>query len=79
MQSSSSSPPPKGALPGFLGATEIIDHLQLYERLEAGKGDAADAKALLRARLTDINGDRVTNDGAKLVLGHRYPRCPRFQ
>jgi hypothetical protein len=46
--------PPKGALPGFLGATEIIDHLQLYERLEAGEGDAVDAKALLRARLTDI-------------------------
>ena len=46
--------PSKGALPGFLGATEIIDHLQLYERLEAGEGDAVDAKGLLRARLTDI-------------------------
>ena len=46
--------PPKGPVPGFLGATEIIDHVQLYHRLEAGEGDAVDAKALLRARLTDI-------------------------
>ena len=46
--------PAKGALPGFLEATEIIDHLELYKRLEAGEGDAVDAKALLRARLVDI-------------------------
>ena len=44
----------KGAVPGFLGATEIIDHVELYERLEAGEGDAADTQALLRARLVDI-------------------------
>jgi hypothetical protein len=46
--------PAKGAVPGFMGATEIIDHLKLYERLEAGKGDAVDTRALLRARLADI-------------------------
>jgi hypothetical protein len=46
--------PTKGNVPGFLGATEIIDHAALYERLEAGAGDAVDTQALLRARLVDI-------------------------
>jgi hypothetical protein len=46
--------PAEGAVPGFLGATELIDHMKLYERLEAGEGDAVDAQALLRARLVDI-------------------------
>ncbi len=40
--------------PGFLGITEIIDHLELYKRLEAGTGDRVDTRALLRARLVDI-------------------------
>ena len=46
--------PAKGAVPGFLGATEIIDHLALYGRLESAGVKAIDARALLRARLTDI-------------------------
>jgi hypothetical protein len=46
--------PPKGAVPGFRGATEIIDHVELYRRLRAGEGDAVDAQALLKARLVDI-------------------------
>jgi hypothetical protein len=41
-------------VPGSLGATEIVDHLELYNRLEAGEGAAVDAAALLRARLTDL-------------------------
>ena len=36
------------------GATEIIDHAELYKRLQAGDGDAIDAQALLKARLVDI-------------------------
>ena len=40
--------------PGFRGATEIIDHLEMYKRLQAGRGDAIDARALLKARLADI-------------------------
>jgi hypothetical protein len=39
--------------PGFLGITEIIDHLELYRRLQAGT-DQADVRALLKARLLDI-------------------------
>jgi hypothetical protein len=44
----------KDGVPGFLGATALIDHLELYKRLEAGEGDQADTQALLRARLVDI-------------------------
>ncbi len=44
----------KGALAGFMDATEIVDHKELYRRLEAGNGDAVDTQALLRARLVDI-------------------------
>jgi len=40
--------------PGFLGITEIIDHIELYRRLEAGEGDRADEQALLKARLVDL-------------------------
>ena len=46
--------PAKGSVPGFLGATDIIDHTALYKRLEAGEGDVADTQALLKARLVDI-------------------------
>jgi len=46
--------PDKGDVPGFLGATEIIDHMAMYGRLEAGEGAAVDIQALLRARLVDI-------------------------
>jgi hypothetical protein len=40
--------------PGYRGATEIIDHMELYKRLEAGEGDQADTDALLKARLVDV-------------------------
>jgi hypothetical protein len=40
--------------PGFRGATEIIDHLEMYKRLLAGRGDAIDVRGLLKARLVDI-------------------------
>jgi Omp85 superfamily domain len=40
--------------PGFRGVTQIIDHLELYERLEAGYEERADVHALLRARLMDV-------------------------
>lgn len=46
--------PAKGSLAGFLGATAIIDHLELYKRLEVGEGDVADTQGLLKARLVDI-------------------------
>ena len=39
--------------PGFRGITEIIDHLEMYKRLQAGQAQA-DVQALLRARLMDI-------------------------
>ena len=44
----------KGGVPGFIGATDIIDHAELYKRLQAGEGDVIDAPALLKARLVDI-------------------------
>ena len=40
--------------PGFRGITEIIDHLELYKRMEAGPSDRPDLRAFLRARLVDI-------------------------
>jgi hypothetical protein len=46
--------PAKGSVPGFVGATALIDHMELYKRLEAGEGDAVDTQALLKARLVDI-------------------------
>jgi hypothetical protein len=45
--------PKKGDLPGFLGATDIIDHLTLYALLEAGEGEV-DSLEFLKARLVDI-------------------------
>jgi hypothetical protein len=46
--------PEKGAVPGFIGATEIIDHAEMYKRLQAGDGDTIDAQALLKVRLVDM-------------------------
>jgi len=40
--------------PGFEGATEILDHLELYARLRAGTSDRVDHEAFLRARLFDV-------------------------
>jgi hypothetical protein len=45
--------PGGGSRSGFMGASEIVDHAELYRRLQAGDA-AVDAKALLRARLVDI-------------------------
>ena len=39
---------------GFAGATEIIDHETLYDRLRASDLDQVDVRAFLRARLMDI-------------------------
>ena len=39
---------------GFAGATEILDHDELYERLEADHEDSVDVEAFLRARLMDL-------------------------
>jgi len=46
--------PASGDRPGFHGATEIIDHEELYERLAKGHEDRVAADAFLRARLLDI-------------------------
>jgi hypothetical protein len=40
--------------PGFHGITEILDHQEMYRRLDMGEGGAVDAHALLRARLVDL-------------------------
>jgi hypothetical protein len=40
--------------PGYLGATEIIDHLTLYKRLASSPEEKADVEAYLRARLMDL-------------------------
>ncbi len=40
--------------PGFRGATEIVDHLTLYQHLQSDPGEGADVAAFLRARLMDI-------------------------
>jgi hypothetical protein len=45
--------PASNSHPGFHGASEIIDHEELYDRLRRG-GDAVDVEAFLRARLLDI-------------------------
>ena len=40
--------------PGFEGAVEIIDHVEMYRRLAAGPADRAAAREYLRARLFDV-------------------------
>jgi hypothetical protein len=40
--------------PGFEGATEIVDHLELYARIRKSPADRVDAEAFLRARLLDV-------------------------
>jgi hypothetical protein len=39
---------------GFEAATEIIDHMALYEKLAQSPGDRADTREFLRARLFDV-------------------------
>ncbi len=46
--------PASGDLPGFAGATEIIGHKEMFERLAKSPADRVDAWAFLRARLVDI-------------------------
>jgi hypothetical protein len=40
--------------PGFRGAVEIVNHLELYRRLQEGTGDRVNVTALLKARLMDL-------------------------
>ncbi len=40
--------------PGFEGATEILDHLELYAALRRSSADRVDTEAFLRARLLDV-------------------------
>ena len=46
--------PGSGGREGFHGATEIIDHDELYTRLSRDNKDEVDVEAFLRARLLDI-------------------------
>lgn len=46
--------PASDAHPGFHGASEIIDHDELYARLARGHDDEVLAQAFLRARLLDL-------------------------
>jgi hypothetical protein len=46
--------PASDSNPGFEGATEIIDHEELYARLARGQDDVVATNAFLRARLLDI-------------------------
>ncbi len=46
--------PASGTTRGFHGATEILDHKAIYERLAKSPADRVDAAAFLRARLVDI-------------------------
>ncbi|NIM91711.1 MAG: hypothetical protein GTO17_12285 [Candidatus Aminicenantes bacterium] len=40
--------------PGFMGATEILNYIEMWERLEASPSDRVDSLAFLRARLVDL-------------------------
>jgi len=46
--------PAKDGVPGFHGATEILDHEALYDALASGDAERVDVHAFLRARLMDI-------------------------
>ncbi len=46
--------PKKGSREGFAGAVEILNHRELYERLESDSRDGVDYGAFLRARLLDL-------------------------
>jgi hypothetical protein len=45
---------PHDGLPGFAGATEIINGETLWERLDADPNERVDARAFLTARLVDV-------------------------
>lgn len=40
--------------PGFSGATEILDHLEMWSLLQESPADRVDSRALLKARLLDL-------------------------
>ena len=40
--------------PGFMGASEILNHLEFYRRMEASPQDRPDTRAFLKARLFDL-------------------------
>lgn len=40
--------------PGIIGATEILNYIEMWERLEASPTDRVDSRAFLRARLADL-------------------------
>ena len=46
--------PGEDGRPGFAGASEIIDHDALYERLARGGDDRVNVEAFVRARLLDL-------------------------
>jgi len=57
--------------PGFLGAVEVLKHLEFYERLDAGT-DRADVRAFLKARLFDL----MTGDWDRHRDQWRWARFP---
>jgi len=62
--------------PGFAGATEIIDHEEMWKRLEASPANRIDSRAYLRARLVDLfigDWDRHRKQWRwALIPGNRY-------
>ena len=66
----------EGRAPGFLGATEIIDHQELYKRLEAGDAAADTAGAAAGAARGHAHG-RLGPPPAAVALGddERAARC----
>ena len=40
--------------PGFMGATEILDHREMYRRFRAGPADRPDVRVLLKTRLFEV-------------------------
>lgn len=70
--------PAKEGRPGFHGATEIIDHEGLYEKLASGNQEEVDVEAFLRARLLDLLlGDFDRH--RKQWRWARLPGSPRWQ
>lgn len=46
--------PTTGDNPGFAGATEILDHKEMWHRIQASPSDRIDTRAFLKARLVDL-------------------------
>ena len=58
--------------PGYMGATEIVDHLTFYKRLASSPQEKADIEAFLRARLMDM----VMSDWDRHRKQWRWARIP---